>query len=357
MVAILNCTAVPYNVSNALLWLYDLLNTHVSLPEKDNNAKYSLYCYINISTPLGFKIKNISFSTCNSGFLYLYHEKNSHVSKDNGNIGICFSSPFNKIVNAIWSTENLNYTFVLSLYNSENSHVSLERKNWKLYFVLKDEEKPHTEITYPQNNSIITTVTFPVIFRDYDNGGLLCFYEVGNKTFERKCNGTVYINTYDCSNPCIIKSIVIDFAGNVEEKTYIYKLKNVPLLVQVETPDHITVPISNAITTFEIRITNPSNKEINLSIDYSVKPLMKVPEALLPKIYLSQKRLILKPGETKKIVVNITAYRIGDYLLNFIFKWKEFQANRTVLFTVSPILSKETISVFEKVLLPILYLI
>ncbi len=349
------CKVVNNLIPNAFLWLYQLSNSHVSIPGKDYNAKYSIWCYFNLSTPLGNKIINLSFNyNCNNGFLYLYKQSNSHVSLNNGNV--CFKEPFNKILEANTNSG----VFVLGLYKDSNSHVTTKdnEAKYKLYFEVKDTQKPVTEIEFPKNGTIISSTVFEVRFKDYDNGPLLCFYQVGNKVYERKCNSTIYVNSYDCnSSLCEIKSIVIDFAGNKDKKTIYVKLQNVPLLIQILAPEKIVVPISNPYTKFNIILKNTIGKDLNIKIDHSVESLGNIPKRLLPKVKISERTVYLKAGESKNITVEVYGYRIGTYMLNFEFDANGFKAKRTVFFIVSAVIAGRTIAVSEKILFPLFYLI
>jgi len=274
----LSCSTIS---SGCFIKLYNTDNSHAALC--NNTATYQYGCQIDVSTTIGSQAKSysipvgFSWTNCQNPILYLYNEKNSHVSLYSKPYSVCLDQYFSKALN-VSTTPG---TFLIGLYNTDNSHVSLSQKSYNLYINIIDTTFPN--VSYNDTRDYIDYTALPIYINASfaDNSYLYyCnidingrFIDISNNCrYKSFYNYTFSISNSDCSpgNPCYITYVAVDLAGNlykrVKSYTVISPCLNIYLgsdnliLVGFE-PYYLRVRLENPLTCFG-NFTN-----INLTVD------------------------------------------------------------------------------------------
>jgi len=227
--------------SGCFLRLYKTDDSHVALC--NNTAVRNAYgCNISVSTTIGGQMMNydipIDFTwiNCQNPILYLYDEKNSHVSLHNTSnlkYAICLDQYFQKVLNVSNISQGI---FLIGLYNETNSHVTInESKNVKVKLYLNITDNVFPNVSYNDTRDYIDYTALPVYINVtfYDNLYLYyCNVDVNGRFIDisNNCRNqssysyTFNITSSDCSpgNPCTITYVAVDLAGNLYKRVKTY---------------------------------------------------------------------------------------------------------------------------------------
>jgi len=213
---------------------YNTDNSHIALC--NNTAPIQYGCQIITSTTIGNQIRNyfipinFTWTNCQNPILYLYNERNSHVSLYPKTYSVCFDQYFSKVLN-ISSTSG---SFLIGLYNTDNSHVSTSPKSYNLFINVTDAIFPN--VSYNDTRNYLTVpVYINVTF--YDNSYLyFCNIYINNKLIDLS-NNCRYLSSYsytfnitssDCppGSSCTVTYIAVDLAGNLYKRVKSYTVLN-----------------------------------------------------------------------------------------------------------------------------------
>jgi len=216
------------------LYNYNADNSHVALC--NNTAPIQYGCQIISSTTISsqtvnyFIPINFTWTNCQNPILYLYNERNSHVSLYPKSYSVCFDQYFSKVLNI----SNTSGSFLIGLYNTNNSHVSTSQRSYNLFINVTDKVFPN--VSYNDTRDYLTVpVYINVTF--YDNLYLYyCNIYINNKLIDlsNSCkysssyNYTFNITSSDCppGNPCTITYVTVDLAGNLYKRVKSYTVLN-----------------------------------------------------------------------------------------------------------------------------------
>jgi len=248
---IVSCYLVPPNsdFQSCFLMLYRTDNSHVTLC--NNTAPYlqKYGCLINVTTTINNQVKNytipINFTwiNCQNPILYIYKDKNSHVSLSSvpNSYSVCFDQNFSKVLNI----SNISGTFLIGLYNINNSHVSINSaSNLPYKFFINVTDKVFPNVIYNNTRDyIILPAHINVNFSD----NLFLYYceiYINNKPvyLSNYCRYLSYysytfsINESDCpsGSQCNITYVVVDLAGNLYKLVKSYTILNPCLEISLD---------------------------------------------------------------------------------------------------------------------------
>jgi len=245
---ILSC--FPYSssfisTSSCFLSLYKTNNSHVALCNITTPLKYG--CNITVSTTIGNQIKdyripiNFTWISCQNGFLYLYDEKNSHVSIYNASnlkYSICLDQYFQRALNVYNTSQGI---FLIGLYKYNNSHVTInesESVGVRLYIDITDRDFPN--VSYNDTRDYTDYSRFPIYINVtfYDNTSYLyyCNIYVNGRSvdisdscrYNSSYSYVFNITSSDCTHGtnCTITYVAVDLAGNLYKRVKNYTVLN-----------------------------------------------------------------------------------------------------------------------------------
>jgi len=246
---IVSCHFIPPNsdLSSCFLMLYRMDNSHVALC--NNTAPYlqKYGCLINVTTTVNNQVKNytipIKFTwiNCQNPILYIYKDKNSHVSLSSvpNSYSVCFDQNFSKVLNI----SNSSGTFLIGLYNITNSHVSINNTSLSYRLFINVTDKVFPNVIYNNTKDyIILPAYINVSFSD----NLFLYYceiYINNKPIylSDHCRYSSYysytfsINESDCpKNQCNITYVAVDLAGNLYKLVKSYTVLNPCLEISLD---------------------------------------------------------------------------------------------------------------------------
>lgn len=252
--------------SSCFLRLYKTDNSHVALCN-NTAVPYAYGCQISVSTTIGTQTINyiipINFTwiNCQNPILYLYDEKNSHVSLYPKSYSVCFDQNFSKVLNI----SNTSGTFLIGLYNTDNSHVSISQNSYNLFINIIDNTFPN--VSYNNTRDYITVPDY-INVTFYDNSYLYyCNIDVNGRfinissdcRYKSSYNYTFSITSSDCSpgNPCTITYVAVDLAGNLYKRVKNYTVLNPCLNVILGSGLSSLILVGFEPYFLRIRVENP----------------------------------------------------------------------------------------------------
>ncbi|MEM1634550.1 MAG: hypothetical protein QW714_02445 [Nanopusillaceae archaeon] len=271
------------NIPNScFIGLYKTENSHVNLCNQTSLLYYG--CQIvngQYRIPISFSSENCG----NLNVFYLYRPTNSHVgygSAPSGTYPVCLGSYFREVLN-ITTTPFPNSSFLIGLYKSENSHVTINQNipvSVRLYINITDRTNPKITLN---NTEDILVLPETINIKFEDNKYLYyCQVYINGRIygdFSQECRyKNIYekniIITYEECSPglCNLNIIAVDLAGNINITNHTYKVINPCLQIEASPLSWDSIIIVDFLPyDLKIKISNPTTcygNFVNISVNF-----------------------------------------------------------------------------------------